>query len=81
MIPVLRELCGVALAATMSRMIRSPVRPVMSLTTNGNWRFIWTNAFCMLECDRCGLHERLSMPDIGAQRDDRINRTKAPRRV
>ena len=33
--------------ATMARMIRSPVCPVMSLITEGNWRFICISAFCI----------------------------------
>ena len=56
MIPVLRELCGSRWPATMSRMMRSPVRPVISLTTNGSCRFIWHQRFLhALNVDRCGL--------------------------
>lgn len=33
--------------ATMSRRIRRPVTPVISLTTRGSWTFIWIKAFCI----------------------------------
>ena len=39
--------CGSRWPATMSRRMRRPVTPVMSLTTSGSCTFIWTSAFCI----------------------------------
>ena len=39
--------CGSCWPATRSRRILSPVRPTMSLTTSGSWRFISTRLFCI----------------------------------
>ena len=47
MVPMLRETGRIPLAATMSRTIRRPVTPVMSLTTTGSCTFISTSAFCI----------------------------------
>ena len=38
---------GSVCPATMSRTMRSPVTPVISLITVESWTFIWTRAFCM----------------------------------
>ena len=63
----------------MSRRMRRPVTPVMSLTTSGSCTFIWTNAFCM----RCTRAPALSisvvaMPEIAAQGDDAVGGAEAP---
>ena len=67
--------CGSRWPATMSRRMRRPVTPVMSLTTSGSWRFIWTNAFCMrwtslpalsMRVARCRRYPRkATMPSAG----------------
>jgi hypothetical protein len=46
----------------MARMIRRPVCPVMSLITNGGWRFICTIAFLHpLDGHRLELDRRMPM--------------------
>ena len=42
-----RAAAGSRWPATMSRRMRSPVTPVISLTTSGSCRFICTSAFCI----------------------------------
>ena len=69
---------GRAWPATMSRRMRSPVTPVMSLTTSGSWTFIWTNAFCMRwTWRRDTLDQRGAVAQIGAQGDDRVGGAEA----
>ena len=64
--------------ATMSRRMRRPVAPVMSLTTSGNWRFICDEGFLHpLGEGARRLDEGLAVAQIRAQRHDPRRRPKA----
>ena len=63
----------------MSRTMRRPVAPVISLTTRGSWRFICTSAFCIRRVAvLADLHQRVAVAQIRAERDDLRRRPKAP---
>ena len=62
----------------MSRRIRRPVTPVMSLTTSGSWTFIWTKAFCMRwTCAPALSISVVAVPQIAAQGDDGVGGAEA----
>ena len=78
-VAMLGQLVGIGAPATIARTIRSPVTPVISLTTRASWRFICTSAFCIpLHMGSGALHERVPMPQIGAQCHDPRGGAKAP---